>query len=302
MNLLDDKLESLITVCEEKNFTKAGIKLGLTQPAVSNHMKKLEEELGITLFLQKKGDLELTIEGQIVLLYAKRMKALLEKMNQKIIDAKNNLQNLRIGITQTQESGLMLEVLSKMAIEDDKLSITIITDTIKNLYDKLDNFEIDLAIIEGKPSNHSFNYIMLDTDYLSCIASPEHKFKNKSIITLNDLKKEHLILRLPDSSTRQLFESTLEGINDSIKNFDVTVEVDNISTIKSLIQKNIGVTILATNTCQKEIKKGKLISLPIENLNMIRETNLVYHKNFQYNDILNTIIKLYNEANKKLNW
>ena len=146
MNLLDDKLESLITVCEEKNFTKAGIKLGLTQPAVSNHMKKLEEELGITLFLQKKGDLELTIEGQIVLLYAKRMKALLEKMNQKIIDAKNNLQNLRIGITQTQESGLMLEVLSKMAIEDDKLSITIITDTIKNLYDKLDNFEIDLAI------------------------------------------------------------------------------------------------------------------------------------------------------------
>ena len=44
MNLLDDKLESLITVCEEKNFTKAGIKLGLTQPAVSNHMKKLEEE------------------------------------------------------------------------------------------------------------------------------------------------------------------------------------------------------------------------------------------------------------------
>ena len=47
---------------------------------------------------------------------------------------------------------------------------------------------------------------------------------------------------------------------------------------------------------------GKLISLPIENLNMIRETNLVYHKNFQYNDILNNIIKLYNEANKKLNW
>lgn len=46
MSLLDEKLETFITVCEVKNFTKAGEILGLTQPAVSQHIKKLEEELG----------------------------------------------------------------------------------------------------------------------------------------------------------------------------------------------------------------------------------------------------------------
>lgn len=55
MSLLDDKLETFITVCEVKNFTKAGEILGLTQPAVSQHVKKLEEELGTQVFLRKKG-------------------------------------------------------------------------------------------------------------------------------------------------------------------------------------------------------------------------------------------------------
>ena len=55
MSLLDDKLETFITVCEVKNFTKAGEMLGLTQPAVSQHIKKLEEELDTQIFLRKKG-------------------------------------------------------------------------------------------------------------------------------------------------------------------------------------------------------------------------------------------------------
>ena len=57
MSLLDDRLDTLITVCETKNFTKAGEILSLTQPAVSQHIKRLEEELNTTLFLRKKANL-----------------------------------------------------------------------------------------------------------------------------------------------------------------------------------------------------------------------------------------------------
>lgn len=57
MSLLDDKLETFVAVCETKNFTKAGEILGLTQPAVSHHIKKLEEELNAPLFLRKTENL-----------------------------------------------------------------------------------------------------------------------------------------------------------------------------------------------------------------------------------------------------
>ena len=102
-----------------------------------------------------------------------------------------------------------------------------------------------------------------------------------------------MILRTPASATRTLFESTLESNNESIENFNVTLEVDNIATIKDLIRKNLGVSILPRSACMDELKKGKLTALPIENLSMVRETKIIYNKDFSHMNILNEIIKIY---------
>lgn len=295
MSLLDDRLETLIVVCETKNFTKAGQILSLTQPAVSNHIKKLEEEIGAPLFLRKKGELLLSPEGEIALLYSRRMKALCEKLQEKVDNSKANLKKIRIGITHTQESGFMAEALSKMAVNSDNTNITLITDNIKNLYDMLENFEIDVAIMEQKPTNPSFNYMVLDTDMLLCIASPKNSLAKKTAITLDDLKKRHLILRLPSSFTREKFEQALASIGESINNFDVAIEVDSIATIRNLVKKDIGVSILSKSACYKEINKGSLVALPIQNLSMTRETVVVYHKTFNHQDIIEKIAKGYNE-------
>ena len=263
MSMINEKLETFNAVCETKSFTKAAEKLSLTQPAVSQHIKKLEEELNATLFLRKKGELVLSKAGEIVLLYAKRMMALSEKMREKVKNAQSNLDRIRIGITHTQESGFVMDVLSKIAIEDDNLQITFITDNIKNLYDMLENFEIDMAIIEGKPTNPSFNFVVINTDSLMCIVSAQNRLAKKSSITLAELKKEHLILRLPTSSTREKFAAALDGIGESIDSFDVTIEVDSIATIRDLVKKDFGVSVLSRYSCTNELANGSLVALPI---------------------------------------
>ena len=116
------------------------------------------------------------------------------------------------------------------------------------------------------------------------------------MVTLSELKKEQMILRLPTSATRQLFESTLESINDSINNFNVTIEVDNIATIKDLIRKDLGVSILPKSACMDELRKGKIAALPIENLSMARETRIVYNRDFDHPEILQEITKTYQEV------
>ncbi len=295
MSLLDDKLETFITVCEVKNFTKAGEMLGLTQPAVSQHIKKLEEELDTQIFLRKKGEITLSQEGEIALLYAKRMRALQDKMRDKIKSAKANIRKIRIGITHTQESGYMIEALSKMALAYENLNITFITDTIKNLYAMLENFELDVLIIEEKPSNPDFNFMVLDTDMLTCMVSSQNPLAQKQAITLNELKKQHLILRLPTSATRVKFASSLEAIGESIDNFDVVIEVDSIATIKNLVKKDIGVSILSKGACVKELQKKSLVALPIENLSMTRETTIVYHKTFNHVEIIERIAAAYHD-------
>lgn len=97
----------------------------------------------------------------------------------------------------------------------------------------------------------------------------------------------------PASATRTLFESALESNGESIQSFDVTLEVDNIATIKDLIRKDLGVSILPRSACLDALRKGKIAALPVENLSMVRETRIVYNKDFTHTDMLNEIIKTY---------
>lgn len=159
----------------------------------------------------------------------------------------------------------------------------------------LENYEIDFAIVEGRRQSPDLNYLMLDTDYLVCILSNNNPLSKMSMVSLADLKKEHVILRLPKSETRRLFEATLTSINDSIDNFDVTIEVDNIATIKDLIRKDLGVSILPKSACMDELRKGKITALPIENLSMVRETNIVYNKDFAQIDLIRDFVDQYKQ-------
>ena len=297
--MLDPKLETFITVAELKNFTKAAQALNLTQPAVSNHINQLEKEYNTKLFMRKKKDFTLTNEGKIALTYARRLKALHEKMIQKIADEQTSSSHIKIGITHTSENNNITEILAQYANQMHNITITIITDSINNLYDMLENYQLDIAIVDGKKQSGKLNYLMLDTDYLVCVLSSQHPLAKNSSISLNQLKKENMILRLPSSSTRSLFEATLISINESIDSFNVLLEVDNVSTIKQLVMNNFGVSILPQSVCTKDVKKGKIKTLPIENLSMTRQMNIAYNKDFANIDVLNDIVTLYRTSQNK---
>ena len=137
---------------------------------------------------------------------------------------------------------------------------------------------------------------MLDTDHLLCVMAVNTPLSRRARVELEQLKRERMILRLPTSATRVLFEATLRSINDAIENFNVTLEVDNIATIKDLIRKDLGVSILPKSACMDELRKGKIAALPIEDLSMVRETRLVYHRDFGDNDILEAIVRAYQKT------
>lgn len=296
--MLDARLETLLMICEKNSFTKAAEALSLTQPAVSHHMRALEQELNVRLFYRNHAELKLTPEGEIVARYARRLKGMYEKMLRALKDAEKQMTSIRVGITHTAESSLIAEVLAKYSTSSPGIRLTIITDTIKNLYDMLDHYELDLAIVEGRPPEGGMNALLLDTDYLVCVVCNESPLAKKSMVTLADIRKEKMILRLPGSGTQNLLISHLESVGLTIDEFNVVLEVDNIATIKDLIRKGMGISILARSACMDELRKGKLTALPIENLSMIRQTNILYHKDFSHPEILQAITRLYRESSK----
>ncbi|NLY98116.1 MAG: LysR family transcriptional regulator [Clostridiaceae bacterium] len=296
--MIDIRLYTLLEVVKFNSYTRAAEHLSLTQPAVTQHIKQLEKELNIKIFSRVGKELKLTKEGNIVLQYARRNIALYERMKQNLLDEQRHVRRLTVGITHTAESNAVAEVLGRYSAQNPGTTITIITDSIKNLYNMLQNYEIDIAVVEGKIQDPGINSLLLDTDSLVLVVSNNNPLAKKSMVTINELKKQPLILRRPSSGTRNLFTAHLESNNMSLNDFNVILEVDNIATIKDLIRRDIRVSILARSACLDELKKGKITVLPIENLSMIREINILYHRDFKHVDILESIIKEYNTVVK----
>ena len=201
-----------------------------------------------------------------------------------------------MGVTQSLEMGFTTNLFTAFCNENPKTHVTIVSDTIQGLYQKLKTYELDLILIDGKISDNNFNSILLDTDYLVLAVGNDNPLSKKSLVTLDELKKENLILRLPGAGTRTLFENNLNSNNETIDDFNVIMEVDNISIIKELVKNNFGVSVLAHSTCLNEIKKKKFSVIPVENLSITREINLIYHQDFEYTDILNEITRLYSKV------
>lgn len=294
MSLIDQKLISFMKIVDTNSFTKAADALALTQPAVSQHIHNLEEELGVKLFIRSHNQLRLTANGEIVDKYARRLLAISNNLIQSLKDEKENVSSLTVGITHSVESSQIVEALAEYSNQSKGLTIKVVTDTVENLHKMIRNFELDFLIINGKLKDSKLNYMTMDTDCLVLAVSPTHRLAAQNTVTLEELKKEKLILRLPTSNTISLFDQALNQNNLSVSDFDVVLEMDNIATIKDLIRQNFGVSVLSKSACMDEIRKGKLIGLPIENLSLIRDINIIYPKDYENLQTIQDIVELYN--------
>ncbi|MEG1520124.1 MAG: LysR substrate-binding domain-containing protein, partial [Clostridia bacterium] len=204
---------------------------------------------------------------------------------------------ISVGITHSASSTIIPEVLATYSAKKEDVTINILVDDINIIYTNLKNYKIDLAIIDGITTSEKINSILLDTDYLVCIVPNSSPLAKKPVIQIDEIKREKLILRSPSSGTRNLFEAAIENRNMSLAEFNLILQVDSVSTIKNLVAKNIGISILPHSACVKDIEQGALTALPIENLSMIRETRIAYLKDFAHFDIIQDIKALYNSMN-----
>ena len=294
--MIDPRLTSLLAVYETGSFTRAAEKLSMTQPAVSRHIRLLEEELRVRIFERGRRTLHLTHEGEIVIKHARRMQAMERNLKETLMQERLRVAALTVGITHTSESNAIAETLARYVTLNENVSVKVITGTVGDLCEQLKNYELDLAIVEGPVSDPMFHTVMLDTDNLVLAVAPSHQLAQRSMVTIDELKRERLILRLPDSGTRSLFISSLETHSLRLSDFNVVLEIDNIATIKDLIRRGFGVSVLARSACMDELSKHKIVALPIENLSMMREINLVYMRDFDHPELLKDIVRCYRDT------
>jgi LysR family transcriptional regulator, transcriptional activator of the cysJI operon len=291
--MIDQKIITLLTLAKTGNYTKAADILCITQPAVSHQIRLLEEQYGIKIFTKGRKGLKSTAEGEILLEYARKALSLSERVKQAIEDSRNSIQRFTVGVTPTLGETIVSQIFAPYCREHPEAHIAIVTHSLKKISNMLKSDEIDWAIIDGNIPGDDYTSVLLDTDYLCLVVSPRHRFAGMKTVSLSELKKEKLIMRSPNTGTRTLFENHLSSHSESIRNFNIIIEIDNITTIKELVSSNLGVSIIAHSACKTEEASGTLVVVPIRNLTMLREINCIFKKDSGHTEILEEIGRIY---------
>ncbi len=286
-------LKTLLAVNETRSITKAAEMLNFTQPAVSQHIKKLEDQYGVKIFVRNEKGLKITPEGEIIVQHATRILNLYNDIPRSIREYKENKLQLTVGLSQTTSASVMSEVFAKYCKENPGAHIKIIFGSITELYNKLKNYDVSLIVVDGNISDAGCHSLLLDTDYLICAVHNDNPLSKKEFITLEELKKENLILKPATSSTREMFENCLKQHGESLSHFNVSLEVDSVATIKELVKRNLGVAILAKSACHVELQRNRFKAMQIQNMSMPREVNLLYLDDFQPQSFLKKLMQLY---------
>ncbi|QGU95794.1 LysR family transcriptional regulator [Clostridium bovifaecis] len=288
--MLDIKLLTFITVAKIKSFTKAGEILNLTQPAVSQHIKHLEEYYEVTLIKKRGKEIDLTEEGQILYKYAKQLEVLHRNLEIEIRNKNSIHRTYNLGASMTIGGYVLPYILAEYKKSYKNIDILLQVNNTEEILHKLLNRKLNLALIEGNFDRNKFNYKKFKDDELVLAVSKHHQFTKKDKVTIEKVLKGELILREKGSGTREIFENKLQDLGYDIKGFKPYMELGGISAIKSLVEENLGYTIISEETIKREVKLDLINVIPIEGLSIRREFNFVYLKDNDY-DFIEEFIK-----------
>lgn len=276
--MIDFRINTFLTLSKVLNYTKTAQLLHITQPAVSQHIKFLENKYGVKLFKYDGRNLNLTRAGETLYDFSLAMKSSSDKILKALPLLEEENYNLKFGTTLTIGEYIMSPLLKDIIKKYPNIRITMIVGNTKNLLEKLKSGEIDFAILEGHFDKSKYSSKVFSKENFIGVCAQNNILSNKKI-DFDEIFNQRLIFREVGSGTREIFEKILYEQNNTMNSFKDILEIGNISVIKNLVKNNFGITFLYEKAVEIEISNGELMKLDIKDFNIKREFNFVYLKN-----------------------
>ncbi|MBA1335541.1 MAG: LysR family transcriptional regulator YeiE [Firmicutes bacterium] len=256
--MTDIRLVTFIALAKTKSFTKASEILNITQPAVSQHIRYLEGYYGIPLVKKKRKGIELTEEGEILLKYAQDIDLLYKTLEMKLKNRAGTVKTYHVGASMTIGGYVLPHILGKHKKLYQNIDILLQVNNTVEILEKLSMGTVDFAVVEGLFDKGRFKFKKLKDDELVLAVSPGHPFAKKESVSMEEVLAGNLIIREKGSGTRRVFEGKLTELGYDIDHFKGYMEVGSISAIKSLVELNLGYTIISMETIRRELETGTI--------------------------------------------
>lgn len=255
MHLSLHRLWAFVQVVENGGFSAAAEKLYMSQPSISNHVRQLEASLHTTLIDRTGSRIRPTVEGEVLLGYAKRLFALSEEAATAVASV-GNLESgkVTVGGTTTIGTYFLPSVMAQFRGLYPAVELNVVVGNGKEISRALLDGELGLAVMAGAPSSAQLAHEQILTEQLILICHPDSDLLGRRV-TRDDLLGTTFILREPGSETRARQESALEHWDLSTIE---RAELWGLETAKRGVMAGLGISLISEHAVDLELSNGQL--------------------------------------------
>ena len=269
------ELRVFLTVAAERSFSGAARKLHRTQPAVSQAVRRLEDELGERLFDRSFKDGALTDAGRVLQAYAERLLRLSEEAE----GAVREFQDLRRGrvLIGANEAGVhsLLPILARHREEHPQSLVEVRRVPSRQIGLEVLQRSLDFGVLTFDPAERGLASVALGSDELVLLTHPSHPLAGRRTVTLQDLGRLPVIAHNDPSPAR---ERVLRLFEERHAPLEIRIALPSLDGIKRAVEMQLGVALLPRRCALTEIARGQLAAVRVPEARRARRLRLIYRR------------------------
>jgi DNA-binding transcriptional LysR family regulator len=258
MDMENFRLRVFRAVAHHLNFRAAAEELLLTQPAITQQIKALEEELSTSLFDRAGGHVSLMPAGLALLPFALEMKRLSEDAAQAVAAAAGSIAGqLSIGASQTIGQYLLPRFIADFLREHPAVEINITGGNTRKVIEELRARRVHIALIEGPALGNDVRVKPFMEDHMVCVVPAGHEWAGREI-TVADLRRATLLTREPGSGSRKIVERELERAGLPVREWKMGMTFDSTEGLLSAVEAGLGTALVSRWAVRNQLALGTL--------------------------------------------
>ncbi|HYE64683.1 MAG TPA: LysR substrate-binding domain-containing protein [Pyrinomonadaceae bacterium] len=270
-----NQLEVLVAVAQERGFSRAAERLYRTQPAVSQAIRRLEDELGEPLFDRSSKDGTLTASGQVMLKYAQQMLNLRRDAHEAIKELKD-LQRGKVTVGANEYTVMcLLPIITIYRSRYPHIKIEVKRSLASLIPSEVLGRDVEIGVVTFRPSDPALKAVPAVTDELALIVSPNHPLAAKKVVSVRELGVESFIAHNVPSPYR---ERVVQTFNKYRTPLNISMELPTLEAIKRFVEQGMGVALVPRLTVRDEAERGQVVALTVREMRFERQLHLVYRK------------------------
>jgi len=273
------RIETFLRAAENMSFSEAARELHLTQPTVSHHIKKLETELGVTLFDRRSSEIRLTEAGRMLLPWARKVLRDTFEMQEMMESIQKGIAgNLRIACSTTAGKYILPQLAARFSKRHPGINVSILRCTAEHIVENMLHGDADLGVVSYEIQDGELEMQEFFQDHISMIVPTNHPYVTREHINPEELIGEPIIMREETSGTRRVVLTELAKHDISLDDLHIFMEVGNAEAIVRTVASGFGISFVSKLATSCPLARGNVVNIPVHGLNLSRKIYMVRRK------------------------